>query len=634
MATTGGTLSLYGSVNSATVLTLGTKATGVVGSNFVVDGSNPADGGYKTANAAIITPAWGTRVTSAVNQKVYLKVLGVPTGGHLWVQTTAPGGVPVTGAANGGASWKQMNDTTNNRRLISSSNWTDASAAATSMSNSNDNVYFVADKPGTYTAEFFEDVDGSTDDSTGDNVSSTITITAETAASWAPTATAPTSLNEKVDLPVTIDLSGVTTADVRGTKAISTGLAALLGVAWTPTTTAISAGNTVGAANTLIGTASATRILAGYTGANAANITGAGSIASSLVFDSTGTAFGTDDVTLTPAAGLKTDITAPTTSITGITTSTLLPSVVSGSVAANGDILAATKSVAVVATGSAGSANAPVYFLVTPSRAGTSVNASGTLLATLANGARLYSVPLVVTATPTYTATLTITPSDTTTGAAYVVTAQPDAGTVATRTLTYKSSAAYGTVQVGNTDAELALTPATTAVVLKAGFVDEWGNTVAPSATLAPQATISVNGATAVAPTMDGNYLKYSYTPSTTPVAGSRTAFTWAYPGLTGVTGYINWASNTAANAVTLISPLDGATGVLIQSATSAPNAAQGGASTYGAASGAVTGTVADSSGNGIAFKKITLSAEDGVYFSTSASGAAALTKTIDVVTD
>lgn len=269
-----------------------------------------------------------------------------------------------------------------------------------------------------------------------------------------------------------------------------------------------------------------------------------------------------------------------------------------------------------------------VYFTVAPGSAADSVSGSGgTLVSSVAaTGTKIYSV----TTNADGVATLTVTATGTSVGKTYTVKASlngVDATASAGTTLvsTGNTTVTYADVapsEIVDTSGAANLYPSVTktSVTLSGKLVDQFGAVSQPGSASAQQATITVGGTAHFVPVTAGLF-SYTYTPSSTPSAGSTTAVLLDYGALTQVPATIHWVSATATGGVTVTTPATGATAQTLADHTIP-------------AGNTVSGYVTDVGGSALAYKLVTLSGSDGVYFSTNSSGSAGLAKTLEVGAD
>jgi hypothetical protein len=565
---------------------------------------------------------YGVRVTSAVaaSNEVHVKLLSSPSSSaKLFVDALG-----VAAAPAGTDAWAPLSTV--------SSGATDFGPLAAQ----NGRVYVAPDTAGTYSFQFYEDADSSGGPSSGDNLSPVVTLNAVDVSTWNPTVSAPSSLATTVAVPSTVDLSGLTVGDARSSTSILAALRTLTKFKFEDLTTpatiqtqvpdALVSGNLPALTSTLA--ASDTTARAGH------------KIRTTVILDANND--GSWDATTEGRASMpQTSIVADAFTGAG---NTLVQTNVDGTVKTSGTanhVLVKAATTSVVYTASATGANGnKIFFTVTPKPNTTSgaastlptISADGLLLSTQADGSRLYAAATDGSGN----ASLTVHTTDTSDLAHYTVAAASNETTATPLTADFAASAAT-TIESTNTTAEL--TPqigSATTVTLKAAVMDQWGNKMAPASDKAQQATLNLGGAKTV-PVTSGSFT-YTYAPTTVPSSPTSTQFTWNYVDATTATSspyYINWASNVKATAVTLSTPVDAASDVKVAVGTGAPSSAQSNPG-FGDVNGEVRGTVAGADGSGVAYKKVTLSGDDGVYFSNSATATSAypLVKTVDAVTD
>jgi hypothetical protein len=215
-------------------------------------------------------------------------------------------------------------------------------------------------------------------------------------------------------------------------------------------------------------------------------------------------------------------------------------------------------------------------------------------------------------------ASLTVT-DGASTRVAYTVSASSNNVSGATLTSTY-SDAAAGAVTITSSAAQLSPAVTSTSVTVAGKLTDQFGASFQPPSGLSQQVDVT-NAATAHVVVTNGAF-SYAYTPAIAPTAGSQSTLTFTYnvgsnPSANAV---INWASATAANAVTITGPTTATT----------PNVPHYDGIGTGTT---VTGAVTDSSNTGLAYKTVTLTGDAGVYFSTSATGTG-MVSSLDVPTN
>lgn len=231
-------------------------------------------------------------------------------------------------------------------------------------------------------------------------------------------------------------------------------------------------------------------------------------------------------------------------------------------------------------------------------------------------------------------ATLKVTSSDTAAGMTYTVAAASNGQNGGSLTSTYAASA-IDKVEVTSTSAELTPAVGAASVTLKGKLVDQFGAAFVPGSGDSQQVSVSVAGGTLNAPISGGNF-SVDYKPAATANAGDTTPFTFTYGGVTSSSKNIQWASAAAASKVTLTAPLNDAKGLNILG-NGIPSAIQPSAD-FGNATGEVTGTVFGSDNAALAYKSVTLSGSEGVWFSADpnpdADSTEKLSKTLNVVTN
>ena len=617
---------------------------------------------------------YAIRETTAVSSPLRLRLLSAPSNAAtLYVgQTSSP-----TAVVGSSSHWAPLTTAT----TTGGSRTNDIDVAG------NNQLFLTPTVAGTYTFEFFEDVDNDGTPTTGDNVSSVVTLTALNVAdsttggsTWTPAVTAPTSLPLSSNLPVSVDLSDLSLTDSRGTTGSGTIGAALAGLVhfrYTLTTQGSPDVCTVANAATCsanrISVLSSASALAGdfiaATGYSAGMaylteyVTGtAGSVTVGAAFDLNGSS------SIVAPSGTGTSITSTTDYILSSTASAS----VSGTVTAGATVTAVPVS-GVVATSSSsssqiyikggtnsaqykltGTASTPYRVTLTPSiHSSTSsatcstttptVTGDGTLASSdTSSGVKVYTV----TTNSSGLTYLTVTSSDTTSSCAYYTVASSN-----TLTSDYVTPSPT-TVSVANASSDLLPAVGTSSVVLKAKLLDQFGVAVAPLSTKSQEITVSVGSVTGHATVDSSKLFTYTYTPTTAPAAAATTNFTWTYtPSSTDTAltklGHIYWTASTAASSVSLATPIDGAAHVALSKSgtinvgqstytyrdTSHPTGTTD-STGFGDSNGQIIGSVYASGGSVVPHKKVTLSGSPGVYFSYSANGDYALTSTYDVVTN
>ncbi|GLY26976.1 hypothetical protein [Kineosporia sp. NBRC 101731] len=238
-------------------------------------------------------------------------------------------------------------------------------------------------------------------------------------------------------------------------------------------------------------------------------------------------------------------------------------------------------------------------------------------------------------------ATLKVTSSDSSSGT-YTVSATSNSHSGTTQTVTYAASAATE-IATTSTAAELTPTVGATSVTLKGAIKDQFGAPFVPSQSDPQQVTVQIpDGTTAgFAPVSATGTFSYVYTvPAPAPVVGDTKTFDFEYGSvLDGASpgGTIRFASASAASKVTLTTPVTGAMSVdILGNVAPSPVQDATGTPQFGNLTGAVTGTVFDASNAALAYKAVTLTGGNGVWFSTTATPSATdkLVESLDVVTD
>ncbi|MFI7585911.1 beta strand repeat-containing protein [Spongisporangium articulatum] len=516
---------------------------------------------------------------------------------------------------------------------------------------SGDNVYFGAVTPGAYTFRLFQDHNGNgayepaQDDSTSVftlNVKDVTAATTSTSDDLSFGLTADTSVALGNNITATATLGGLSTQDTRGTSSgvgvLGTKVASATQFDGTATTTTVSAD----ASPTFDGT----NFTHNFTTSGAA-----GSFAIQPVFDqnASGTFSGTDYI----PTGQSTNTTVTSNGVTAVADTVVTD--VTGSV--KGAANAATIKTGVsqvtytaTVTDAGTKTDDVVFFTLTPGTNTPTLTADGTLVSNT-SGVKVYSA----TANSDGVATLKVTSSDTTANTTYTVGAKSNAATSANLTATY-AAAAFSSLSITNTAVELTPTVGSS-VTLKGKLLDQFDGTYVPAVS-SPQSVqlfLGTNAASCsavsfAAPkatnTTDANIVlsngtfSYSYTPASTPSAGTCTSFGVGYDANTGGTiaageadvDTINWASSTAAASITAATPNAGATKVnlsdddtVVPGQSNATTGATGGADTddFGDADGQITGTVYDAGNTPLAYKSVTITGSTGVYFTDAATPSA-----------
>jgi hypothetical protein len=600
----------------------------------------------------LLQPSFGLRVTNSVSSPVWVKLISAPSDtARLWIDDTASS----TAVPAGGS----------DKLFAMTVGGTDGSSNTATqihkLNGQNDRVYLAPGAAGAYTVQLFEDVDNSGSLTDADNTSSIVTLNARHVASastaattpstWRPTVSAPSIAPLTQTVTTSVDLSDVTLTDTRGSGAIGTALANLIGIGWT----GASAGHPQAAAG-----------VASFSGTTAYKTSGTATTASEAVtsfatFDLNGggtwDAYGseTNDAVLGTSSTTVSPDNASAITLEEIDEPGKVDYYNSQVVIKGGQAVAQYKATAT--SGGTGVDRKSVVFTLQPSL-GTSTSSltcstsltdlttDGTLLTSWGSGVKQYQV----LTNGSGVATLSVRSSDTTAGCpGYSVTAAVGHTSAVSGVLNAKYVvAAPVALDIANTTGELLPALGTSKVTLKASLVDQFGVSVAPPGTATQQAGLTV-GSTTANVAWNGSAFSYEYVPATVPTAASTTPFTWTYSGASVApkSGNITWVNSAVAGDVALNTPTDGGSNVHLSSSIAlAPgqgsitlrNAVAGttttSVSSFGEPAGQVTGIVTGTSGGVLAYKKVTLAGSDGVYFSTSSTGAAAFSKTLDVVTN
>lgn len=269
------------------------------------------------------------------------------------------------------------------------------------------------------------------------------------------------------------------------------------------------------------------------------------------------------------------------------------------------------------------------------------------------DGTTVDSVSHIFSATTNSDGVATIKFTDgATTPAGYTVIARSNAAASSTLTAVYGNASAQ-TPTIASTAGQLNPTAAAGATVpLKGKLLDQFGAAYTPTGSAPVQALVYLGtagttcassiisagattnaSATSVTALQSDGTFSYTYTPTTTPVAGTCQKFALAYNANSNATvdsgeyveGTIYWASSTAAASVTLTAPANNAT--LTNSLQVYDSVTTG---------TAVNGSLYDGSNTALAYRTVKLSGSDGVYFAATATPSATnqLVKTLDAVTD
>jgi hypothetical protein len=504
-----------------------------------------------------------------------------------------------------------------------------------------DNTYYeyiTADVPGTYTLRFFQDTNTNNQlDAADERATELITMTvldaggtgttaATTADDVSPivSATTPTTKGLPITASITYNKS-LSTADARGSNVAAGLKAALAALTWID----IDPDATLHANGSITDASDQAATYTASTGAITRTV-GPATIAGTVTLRAD----------LRPSAGDNASYGTKTVEITdnGTTTLTLDATNVVGKVKETAGAVKVKSGQGVVTytatatdAGSDPVDGAVVYFTL----AGTDVESLTT------NGTAVAGQEDVYTATTNSDgiASLAVTSSATEAADTYTVDADTNNANVVNDplTVTYED-ATVTTVESLNTAAELAPEASAGSVTLKGKLVDQFAGTYQPSSSQVQQVGIEVPDGTNVAfVTPTSGTFTYTYTPATAPTAGTSLSYDFQYSNLNDANsfaaGTINWASSTAAAAITFTTPNTDATGVKLANHLDAAPAQLTGSDDFGDADAEVTGIVRDSSGTALPHKRVTLTGSDGVWFSDATTGAD-LQETIDVVSD
>ena len=506
-----------------------------------------------------------------------------------------------------------------------------------------DSIYFGAVVPGDYTYRLFQDHNGNgayeaaQDDSTPTFTLHVKDVTNNTSSDTSDDLnfglTTPGSVDLGQPIPAVGTLGGLTTVDTRGTSSS-------LGVLGTKLATATQFAST---GNTTTVSASASPVFDGTNFASSFTTSGAaGTVDIQPIFDSNGSASFTG-ADYTPVSQKK-NTTVGSNGVTAIANPVV--TAVTGSVKAGtnaatikASTTSATYSATVTDTGD--NTDDLVYFTLTPGTNSPVLTSTGTLVSGT-TGVKVYSA----LANASGVAKITVTSSVTTDLTTYTVGAKSSTYTAATPvTATYAAPVA-GSFLSTNTATELnptVPTSGTGSVVIKGKLLDQFGAGYQPASLAPVTIQVDVNNSayggpdvTGVATVASDGTFSYTYTPVVAPTPGQSDFIRFSLsPATPLATTAIRWASATAIGKITLTTPAADSMAATMQDNT-APNAAQSNTGTppFGNLTGAVTGTVYDASNVALAYKAVTLSGGDGVYFATAALPDAdhMLVKTLDVV--
>jgi hypothetical protein len=504
------------------------------------------------------------------------------------------------------------------------------SAISSPLANT-DYVYVTGDVPGTYTYRLFEDTNAnSVYDSADERSSDLITLTVYDVGGIGTTtttsddvvpviaATSPGAIGQAITAGFTYS-KALSMTDARG-SGVATGLAGRLaaltfvdvtpgsGIVGISTTTENTASYspTTGATTYAVGTSS-----------------GPGTVVLRADLKPAATPTFPDNLSYGSKSVVVND--------NNVTALTLTPTLVDGKVintAGAVTVKAGTAAVTYTSTATGTSAvlipGATVNFTV----AGTAANLAllstdGTAVDTSSTTSHVYSA--VTNASGV--ASLTVTSSSPIAAGTYTVAATSNGHSASPSLTTTYAAPAAAAIATTSTTAELTPAVGATSVTLKGKLTDQFGAAYVPSPSASQQVGIEIpDGSPVGFATIgtDGTF-SYVYTPATAQTAGSSVTFDFSYTGLAdGASpgGTIRWASTTAAGVVTITAPADAATGLALQKHTAPTGTGL-----------ALTGTVADSTNVGLAFKTVVLTGSDGVYFAGDINGTS-MSKTYTAVTD
>jgi hypothetical protein len=475
--------------------------------------------------------------------------------------------------------------------------------------SSSDPIYLAATQPGTYTVQFYKDRNGnSTYDSTQDDATPVFTLdvkdvnttTGDAADDLSPSLSVVASTDQGQAITPTVT-TGLTTVDTRGVN-----------------------GSSVGVLGTKIASASQIKFEGAVAGVDA--VYAPGSFNGTSVYLTSAASSGSGTETTTFAIGSGITRTGTTVFSASTVTRPVLEDVtnVAGSVkdAAGAiarvvhvkpGVAAVTYKATTEAAGPVVVAGARVYFTLTTGTNSPALTADGTLISS-GSTTKVYAA----TTGSDGIATLVVTSGTTTNGTTYKVDFSSGNQVGDQLTATYETPAA-SSIDITNSQASLLVTPGQTAT-LTGRLLDQFDGAYTPTGTAPLQVAVRMpaGGTTVGQAAFSGNAFSYTYTPSTTPTAGSSTSWDFNYdPGtlnLDGTDSTINWASATNPSAVTITSPLS----------TSTPTQEKGSATIVAGTN--ITGLVQDGTNAAMPYKLVTLTGSEGVYFSTVASPTTAAT--------
>ncbi|NLT54257.1 MAG: hypothetical protein GXX79_06755 [Actinomycetales bacterium] len=274
-----------------------------------------------------------------------------------------------------------------------------------------------------------------------------------------------------------------------------------------------------------------------------------------------------------------------------------------------------------------------VYFTLVPGTNTPVLTGDGTFISDT-SGTKVYSV----TADADGVAEITVTSSVTTNGTTFTVDAMSNNKNVDLVTSTYTTPSAK-TFALTTDEASLYPTVGTESIALAGTLKDQYGSAFQPAPSADQQVTVTADtarddcdydaGGTDTYATLTAGAFSSTYTAAAGAAAGKCDVIRFAYAGATSYDVVLRWTSSEAAAAITIAKPNDNAIGVNLSDSQDAPGAATaiavgqaaGGATDFGDSDGQISATVKDATGNALAYKPVTITGSEGVYFSTAAAG-------------
>lgn len=553
----------------------------------------------ENANAAASFVLRTTDASASHAQR--LQVVSGPTGGTLLAAelsaiTANPNGEDFDAAADGANSA----DYVARDAIVVPTTSTEQSAALTTP---NDYVALLSTTPGDYVLRLYSDVVADGNYSAADDIAApTFTLHVKDAAgtnataslNWVPSVTAPASTSLGQTVVATIGTGGLSTSDARG---VSSGVGRL--------GSAIAAKMTVDfdqVANGGFGNGAAT----------APDFDGTAFSSTSPATTWNGGGSAPTSVTTTVAGMAAASVKTTTVESNGITAVALDSVDVTGSALEAAAAVAVKSGVATVtykatATVTAPKAGKSVYFTLDPAVNSVNLTADGTLVSSV-SGTKVYTALTDADGV----ATLIVTSGTTTAGTIYTVDAASNNHAATQLTTTYADAAATS-IDNTNSASSLLATPGTS-VTLTGRLLDQFGGAYTPTGSAPVQVAVRIpaGGSTVGNAAFSGNSFSYTYTPASTPTAGTSTTWDFFYNGtINGTDSAVNWTSSEAVSSLTLTSPVAAAS-VTQQKALATP-----------ATGTAVSGLALNASNAGLPYKAVTLTGSEGVYFSTSQTPAA-----------